>query len=371
MTNNMPFEINQDMENPSLFSKKTKYKIKVIGVGGAGNNAIQRMVKKGIDDVSLIAANTDVQVLEINDSPFKLQIGKKLTRGLGAGGDPERGRQSAIESKEDIAKFLEGTDLLFITAGLGGGTGTGAAPIIASISTEMKILTVAIVTTPFHFEGSAKEKIALDGLHKLKQCVDSLIKISNDKLLDSGEDIPIAEAFEKADEILYQAITGISDLITKPGMVNVDFADVEAVLKIKGSAMLGIGFARGEHRAETAINNALNSKLLEDQVKNANAALVNIAGKNPTTGDVKIISEILRSHAIDDANLKTGISIIDLPDDEIKVTVVASGYDKLPGEDNYTELYEQPALFRQFGKTILADEISKLNKYLAEIEDDE
>lgn len=362
----MPFEADKEIEKPSLFARKSKYKIKVMGVGGAGNNAIQRIVKKGVDDVTLIAANTDVQVLEYNEGDIKIQLGKELTRGLGAGGDPEKGQKSAIESKEEIARCLKDTDLLFITAGLGGGTGTGAAPIISSIATDMGILTVAVVTIPFHFEGSTKERIAMNGLQQLKKSVDSLIKISNDKLLEDGEDIPMEEAFEKADEILFQAITGISDLITKPGIVNVDFADVESVLKSKGSAMLGIGFASGPNRAEEAINKALNSKLLEDKIINANAALVNISGKNPTTGDVKIINEILRAHAVDDANLKGGISNVDLPPDEIKVTVIAAGYDKLPGEDNYLDLYEQPALYRQYGKTIVADEISKLNKFLNE-----
>jgi cell division protein FtsZ len=365
----MPFEMDEIQKKGPLFSKKSNYKIKVIGVGGAGNNAIQRMIKKGVDDVELIAANTDVQVLEHLEAENKLQLGKELTRGLGAGGDPAKGRESAIESKEEIKEWLQETDLLFITAGLGGGTGTGASPIIAELATQMDILTVAIVTMPFHFEGSTKERLALDGLQNLKRSVDSLIKISNDKLIDNGENIPIDKAFEKADDILYQAITGISDLITKPGMINLDFADVASVLKIKGSAMLGIGVAKGERRSEEAIKNALNSKLLEDQVRNATAALVNIAGKNPTTEDVRIINEILRSYAIDDAKLKMGISTVELPPEVIKVTVVASGYDKLPGEDNYLDLYEQPALYRQFGKTVVADEITKLNKYLNENSD--
>ncbi|MDO7977150.1 cell division protein FtsZ [Oceanotoga sp. DSM 15011] len=362
----MPFEIDDNDKTKNIFSKKSHYTIKVIGVGGAGNNAIQRMVTKGVEDVELIAANTDVQVLESNPTESKIQLGKELTRGLGAGGDPSVGRDSAIESTDEIKEILKGTDLLFITAGLGGGTGTGAAPVISDIATNMGILTVAIVTMPFHFEGSTKERLALNGLQNLKHSVDSLIKISNDKLIDNGENIPIDKAFEKADDILYQAITGISDLITKPGMINLDFADVASVLKIKGSAMLGIGLAKGERRAEDAIKNALNSKLLEDQVRNANAALVNIAGKNPTTEDVRIINEILRSYAIDDAKLKMGISIVEMPPEVIKVTVVASGYDKLPGEDNYLDLYEQPALYRQFGKTIVTDEMSKLEKFLNE-----
>lgn len=194
----------------------------------------------------MISANTDVQVLENIDSPIKIQLGKELTRGLGAGGDPEIGRKAALESIEEIRDILQDTDLLFITAGLGGGTGTGAVPVIAELATQLGILTVAIVTTPFHFEGSTKERIALKGFHETKRYVDSLIKISNDKLIDNDEDIPIDKAFEKADEILLQAITGISDLITKPGMINLDFADVASVLKIKGSAMLGIGLGKGE-----------------------------------------------------------------------------------------------------------------------------
>lgn len=360
----MPFEMEEINKRNKLFSRKTSYKIKVIGVGGAGNNAIQRMIKKGIDDVELIAANTDVQVLENNDAPTKIQLGKELTKGLGAGGDPEIGKKSALESQDDLKETLKDTDLLFITAGLGGGTGTGAVPIIADLATQMGILTVAIVTLPFHFEGSTKERIALKGFQETKKYVDSLIKISNDKLIDNDDDIPIDKAFEKADEILIQAITGISDLITKPGMINLDFADVASVLRIKGSAMLGIGVAKGEKRAEEAIKNALNSKILEDPVRNATAALVNIAGKTPTTQDVKIVNEILRSYAIDDARLKMGITIIDLPPEVIKVTVIASGYDKLPGEENYLDLYEQPALYRQFGKGVVAEEISRLNKYL-------
>lgn len=361
----MPFEIEEIDRQKKLFTKKTTYKIKVFGVGGAGNNAIQRMVKKGIRDVELISANTDVQVLENIDSPIKIQLGKELTRGLGAGGDPEIGRKAALESIEEIRDILQDTDLLFITAGLGGGTGTGAVPVIAELATQLGILTVAIVTTPFHFEGSTKERIALKGFHETKRYVDSLIKISNDKLIDNDEDIPIDKAFEKADEILLQAITGISGLITKPGMINLDFADVASVLKIKGSAMLGIGLGKGEKRAEEAIRNALNSKILEDPVRNATAALVNISGKNPTTQDVRIINEILRSYAVDDAKLKMGITIDDkLPDDLIKVTIIASGYDKLPGEENYIDLYEQPALYRHFGRGIVEEEIEKLNRYI-------
>jgi len=362
----MPFELEGMDSGNQLFSKKSKYKIKVIGAGGAGNNAIKRMVLKNVDDVELIAANTDVQVLENNPAKVKIQLGKKLTKGLGAGGDPAIGKESAIESAEEIRKYFEGTDLLFITAGMGGGTGTGAAPIIAKLATEMEILTVAIVTTPFHFEGSNKEKLAMKGLQELKENVDSLIKISNDKLLEDTEDLPIDKAFEKADDVLFQAITGISDLITKPGLINVDFADVASVLRIKGSAMLGIGIAEGPNRAEEAVRNALNSNLLEDKVRNASAVLVNIAGKNPTTRDLNTISEIIKSFSVDDAKMKTGITEIDLPPEVIKVTVVVSGYDKLPGDDNYLDLYEQPAIYRTFGKTILSEEISKLNKYLNE-----
>ncbi|BBE31929.1 cell division protein FtsZ [Tepiditoga spiralis] len=364
----MPFELEDTKQQP-LFKKKAKYTIKVIGVGGAGNNAVKRMVEKGIDDVELIAANTDVQVLELNPAPYKIQLGEKLTRGLGAGGNPVQGKESAIESLEKIKEYLENTDLLFITAGFGGGTGTGAAPVIAKLATEMNILTVAIVTTPFHFEGTTRDKIASEGIKELKNNVDSLIKISNDRLIDPNENKPIDEIFAEADEVLYQAITGISNLITKPGLINVDFADVKSVLKGKGSAMLGIGYGKGENKAEEAVRKALESKILDNPVKNCTAVLVNISGKNPTVQELKTISNKLKDSAIDDANMKSGISIVDLPEDEIKVTIIASGYDRFSEENTYEDnIYEQPALYRYFGKSIVTDEISKVEKILHEEE---
>jgi cell division protein FtsZ len=359
----MPFELEMN-ETEKIFTKKSIYRIKVIGVGGAGNNAVQRMTKKGVHDVELIAANTDVQVLERNDAPIKIQLGKTLTRGLGAGGDPKIGRESAIESVEEVKDLIKGSDLLFIVAGFGGGTGTGAAPIIAKISKELGILTVAIVTTPFHFEGAGRQKIALEGLVNLKENVDSLIKIANDKLLED-ENVTVDEGFEKADDVLYQAITGISDLITKPGLVNVDFADVAAVLRVKGSAMLGIGIAKGKNRAEEAVKMALNSRFLEDQIKNATATLVNISGKNPTLLDIKVVNEFLSQKSIDSEKSKMGVSCIDVPDDMLKVTVVASGYDNIPEEDS-NDVYEIPAVYRMFSKSIVTEEITRLNSYLNE-----
>lgn len=361
----MPFNLPIEDEPKEMFHKRPKYVIKVIGVGGAGNNAIERMVRLGVSDVDLIAANTDVQVLESSNAKFKLQLGKELTRGLGAGGNPEKGEKAAEESIDEIREIIQGTDLLFITAGFGGGTGTGASPVIARIARELGILTVAVVTIPFHFEGSTKQKIANSGLNKLKPYVDTLIKISNDKLLEDNDDIPIRQAFAKADDILYQGITGISDLITKKGLVNTDFADVESVLKRRGSAMLGIGWGKGSNKAEEAAKNALNSKFLENSVQNATAALVNVSGKNPTLKDLKIVTSILHSYSTDEVNLKYGITeVADMQPDELKVTIVAAGYNKILNDFDGENIYEIPAIYRLFGNNVLNEEKIKLEKYL-------
>ena len=273
----MSFEIDTGKEESRAMRLPN---IKVIGVGGAGGNAVNRMINEGIHGVDFIAANTDIQVLETNKASKLIQLGAKLTRGLGAGGNPAIGEHSAEESIDEIKELLEDTDLLFITAGMGGGTGTGAAPVIASVARDMGILTVAVVTTPFYFEGNQRLKIANEGLRKLKTSVDTLIRISNNKLFNElPPDTPIIEGFAEADKTLHHGIKGISELITKQGYINLDFADVESVLKDAGAAMLGIGIGFSEDRALMAAKNALESKILEKPLDDATGIILNISGK--------------------------------------------------------------------------------------------
>jgi len=313
-------------------------KIKVVGVGGGGGNAVNRMIDAKMRGIEFIAANTDVQALKKCRAPVKLQLGTTLTRGLGAGGDPDCGRKSALEDTEQVLELLEGSDMVFLTAGLGGGTGTGAAPIIAKLANEIGALTVAVVTKPFSFEGRRRMDLAEQGVEELRNSVDTLITIPNERLLtfvDRGT--PLSEAFCIADDVLRQAVQGISDLITVPGEVNVDFADVKSIMTGMGMALMGTGIAKGENRAMEAAQRAVSSPLLEEtSVEGAKGVLINISGGHDLTlhevaEAAKIISEAVDSRA----NIISGMVVDETMEDEMKVTVIATGFDR-PGYDLHT-----------------------------------
>ena len=302
--------------------------IKVIGVGGGGGNAVNHMVKSNIEGVEFICANTDAQALKSIGARTILQLGTGVTKGLGAGANPEVGRQAALEDRERIAEVLQGTNMVFITTGMGGGTGTGAAPIIAEVAKEMGILTVAVVTRPFPFEGRKRMQIADEGIRLLSESVDSLITIPNEKLLTIlGKDASLLSAFAKADDVLAGAVRGISDIIKRPGMINVDFADVRTVMSEMGMAMMGTGCASGPNRAREATEAAIRNPLLEDvNLQGARGILVNItAGLDLSLGEYAAVGEIIEAFASDEATVKVG-AVID-PDmtDELHVTVVATG----------------------------------------------
>ena len=304
-------------------------KIKVIGVGGGGNNAVDRMIEAGLRGVDFIAINTDSQVLLNSGADTKLQIGQKLTRGLGAGGNPEVGSKSAEENKGEIAEILSGTDMVFIAAGMGGGTGTGAAPVIANVAKEMGILTVGVVTKPFGFEGRKRAKQADQGIEELKANVDTLVTIPNDRLLQVSEKrTTIVEAFNMADDILRSAVQGISDLIAVPNLINLDFADVESVMKDRGIAHMGIGMASGENRAVEAAKMALRSPLLETTIDGAEAVLLNITGdKDLSLFEINEASDLIREAVDDNANIIFGAGVDETLKDQVKVTVIATGFD--------------------------------------------
>jgi cell division protein FtsZ len=306
-------------------------RIKVIGVGGGGGNAVNRMVSAGLKGIEFISANTDLQALRRSLAPVKLQLGHELTRGLGAGGNPEVGRKSALEDTERILQVLDGADMVFITTGLGGGTGTGSAPILASLAAEIGALTVAIVTKPFGFEGRRRLQLAERGVEELRNTVDTLITIPNERLLNFVErGTPLSEAFLIADDVLRQAVQGISDLITVPGEINVDFADVKAIMTGMGMALMGTGTAKGENRAVEAAQRAISSPLLEEtSIEGARGVLINIAGgRDLTLHEVAEAAKII-SDAVDvDANIITGMVTDDSMVDEMKVTVIATGFDR-------------------------------------------
>ena len=302
--------------------------IKVIGVGGGGGNAVAHMVNTGIDGVDFVCVNTDAQALNIARVRTALQIGCNITKGLGAGADPEVGRQAAMEDRDRILEVIEGADMLFITAGMGGGTGTGATPIVAQVAKELGILTVAVVTRPFEMEGFKRKKIADDGIAELGKYVDSLITIPNEKLLTVlGGDTTLLDAFRSANEVLQGAVQGIAELITRPGLINVDFADVRTVMSEMGMAMMGTGISSGEDRAREAAEAAISSPLLEDiNLAGANGILVNVtAGMNLAIGEFQEVGNTIKEFASDQATVVVG-TVID-PDmtDEIRVTVVATG----------------------------------------------
>jgi cell division protein FtsZ len=310
-------------------------KIKVIGVGGGGNNAVNRMIDAQLRGIEFIAANTDLQALAKCRAPVRIQLGRMLTKGLGAGADPEVGRKSALEDTDLILECLEGADMVFLTAGLGGGTGTGAVPIIASLAAEIGALTVAVVTKPFGFEGRRRMQYAERGVEELRGAVDTLITIPNERLLSFVErGTPLFEAFRIADDVLRQAVQGISDLITIPGEVNVDFADVRTIMTGMGMALMGTGIAKGEHRALEAAQRAISSPLLEEtSIQGARGVLINISGGHDLT--LHEVAEAARiiSDAVDpDAQIISGMVIDPSLDEAMKVTVIATGFDR-PGED--------------------------------------
>lgn len=306
-------------------------KIRVMGVGGGGGNALNSMISQSsIGGVDFISVNTDAQQLLLNQAATKLQIGDNLTKGLGSGGNPEVGRQSAEESYEKIKELIDGTDMLFLAAGMGGGTGTGATPIIAQAAKELNILTVAVVTKPFAFEGTRRMVAAEDGIEELKDKVDTLIVIPNQRILDVvDKKLSLLEAFKVADSVLTQGVQGISEIITQPGLINVDFADVKSIMQNAGSALMGIGTGVGENRAQTAARSAIASPLLEISMEGARGVLFNITGgPDLTMTEVDEAAKIISSAADPDANIIFGATIDDTMHDQLKITVVATGFDQ-------------------------------------------
>jgi len=306
-------------------------KIRVIGVGGGGGNAVNRMIAASVAGIEFLAANTDCQALRASRAPLKLQLGMKLTKGLGAGANPEVGKSAAIEDREEILQALDGADMVFITTGLGGGTGTGAAPIIAELAREAGALVVAVVTKPFAFEGRRRRLQAEEGLSSLRQVVDTVITIPNDKLLHTVEKgTPLAEAFQMADDILRQAVQGISDLITVPGEINLDFADVKTIMSGMGMALMGTGIAEGERRAVEAAQRAISSPLLEDtSIHGARGVLINITGgEDMTLHEVSEAAQIIQEASDPDANIIFGTVIDRGMQGRVKVTVIATGFNR-------------------------------------------
>lgn len=306
-------------------------RIKVIGVGGGGNNAVNRMIEEGIEGVEFIAVNTDAQALRQSNAGITMQIGSALTRGLGAGANPEVGRQAVAESQNQIRDVLQGADMVFVTAGMGGGTGTGAAPSIAQIARELGILTIGIVTRPFSFEGRKRAKNAEMGITAMKQAVDTLIIIPNDRLLGVvGKKTPMLEAFREADNVLRQGVQGISDLIAVPGLINLDFADVKTIMSNQGTALMGIGIAEGEGRAVEAVRQAISSPLLETSISGAKGVLMNITGGSDLSlFEVQEAADIVASASDEDLNMIFGSIINETLKNKIIVTVVATGFDDL------------------------------------------
>lgn len=303
-------------------------KIKVIGVGGGGNNALKRMIESGLKGVEFVVINTDKQVLDSSNADIALQIGAKLTRGLGAGGDPSMGAKAAEESKNEIQEVLQGSDMVFITAGMGGGTGTGAAPVVAEVAKELGILTVGIVTKPFSFEGRKRQIQAEQGVELLKEKVDTLVTIPNDRLLQVAEKrTTMVEAFQMADEVLMNGIKGISDLIAVPNLINLDFADVKSTMYNQGVAHMGIGFASGENRAVEAAKAAIKSPLLETSIDGAKSVLINVTGAELGIFEINEAADLIREAVDKDANIIFGAGIDETLKDDIKITVIATGFD--------------------------------------------
>jgi cell division protein FtsZ len=317
--------------------------IKVIGVGGGGNNAVNRMVEDGVEGVEFIAVNTDAQALKQSRAGITMQIGATLTRGLGAGANPEIGKKAVEESKRQIQEVLQGADMVFVTAGMGGGTGTGAAPAIAEIAQKLGALTIGVVTRPFKFEGRKRAANAEKGIEAMRKAVDTLIIIPNDRLLEIvNRNTPMLEAFREADNVLRQGVQGISDLIAVPGLINLDFADVKTVMSNKGTALMGIGIAKGSDRAVEAAQKAINSPLLETSINGAQGVLMNITGgRNISLFEVQEAANIVASAAHEDLNMIFGSIINEDLKDEIIVTVIATGFNE---DEPISETFSQPTL---------------------------
>ncbi len=339
-------------------------RIKVIGCGGGGNNAVNRMIQSDLRGVEFIALNTDKQALVLSQADNKIQIGEKITKGLGAGANPEIGQKSAEESREEIYNALEGADMIFITAGMGGGTGTGATPVVASIAKELGILTVGVVTKPFGFEGKNRALQAEKGIEELKSKVDTLITIPNDRLLHVAEKkTSLEDAFKIADDVLLQGVQGISDLIAVPGLINLDFADVKTIMENRGLAHMGIGRASGENRAIEAAEKAIQSPLLETSIQGAKGVLLNITGGSQLgLFEVNEASELVAQAADPDVNLIFGAVIDESLQDEIKITVIATGFDSIQNlafgevastlnvKQNKTGEFDIPTFLRKYNK---------------------
>ena len=332
-------------------------KIKVLGIGGGGGNAVNRMIETGIEGVEFIAVNTDLQALSNNRAGTKLQIGGKITKGLGSGGRPETGKQAAVEDTEKLIGLIQGADMVFLTTGLGGGTGTGATPILANLASEMDILAIAIVTLPFDFEGRVRAKQAEEGLKELKGVVDTVISIPNERLLQTVNlDTSIQDAFKMADDILRQAVQGISDLITKPGLINLDFADVKSIMKGMGMAFMGTGIASGENRAMDGAQKAISSPLLVDtSIEGAKGVLINITGgKDLTLHEVSKASQLIHRMAHPEANIIFGTVIDNSMKEMVKVTVIATGFETSKEKEAAADV-ELPRPLRQTPPPVQVD----------------
>jgi cell division protein FtsZ len=319
--------------------------IKVVGIGGGGVNAVNRMIDAGLRGVEFIAINTDAQALLMSDADVKLDVGRELTRGLGAGANPSLGRQAAEDHRDEITEVLKGADMVFVTAGEGGGTGTGGAPVVAQVAKEIGALTIGVVTRPFTFEGRRRSQQAEDGIGDLKAEVDTLIVIPNDRLLQIADgETSVVEAFSLADEVLLQGVQGITDLITTPGLINLDFADVRTVMKDAGSALMGIGRARGDSRSLEAAKLAISSPLLEASVDGAQGVLLMLAGgSNLGLFEVNEAADVITQAAHPDANIIFGAVIDDSLGDEVKVTVIAAGFDKVQANEQQGQFVRRPS----------------------------
>lgn len=331
-TNDMVFGMFSSTDNvaqPTPAPGVGPAKIKVVGVGGGGGNAVNRMIKSGLTGVEFWLMNTDLQILNTSICKNKIQLGPKLTNGLGAGGEPQVGEKAAEEAQQEITQALEGADMVFVTAGMGGGTGTGAAPIVAKIAKDLGILTIGVVTKPFSFEGKRRQNQAQQGLEKLRESVDALIVIPNDKLLDVVDRrVSLQESFIVVDEVLLRGVQGISDIITIPGLINVDFADVKSVMQASGSALMGIGRGTGEGRAVEAAKIAINSQLLETSINGASGVIVNITGgPDMTLHEVTDATNIINDAVLDDARVIIGAVVDDNIQGEIQITVIATGFE--------------------------------------------
>ncbi len=345
------------MESPSNYLAV----IKVLGIGGGGVNAVNRMIEGGLRGVEFIAVNTDAQTLLMSDAEVKLDIGRETTRGLGAGSDPDIGRHAAEEHRDEIEEILKGADMVFITAGEGGGTGTGGAPIVAEMARDQGALTIGVVTRPFGFEGRKRATQADVGITDLKKAVDTLIVVPNDRLLQvSDPHTPMIDAFRMADQVLFQGVEGITSLITTPGLINLDFADVKAVMTGAGSALMGIGHGSGEDRAEEAAKGAISSPLLESSIEGARGVLLSIAGPNDLTlHEVNRAADTITRVAHPDANIIFGAVVDDALGEEVRVTVIAAGFDKVTAvagtqfESRLSRLLEEPGSVR-LGEPVVA-----------------